>query len=354
MCAPDACVETNEPRLGSGRCGVRNASTARPSGAREARKARPENQPGIAPYGCGACQAALRCESAAIRTSAARSARPMTVNDERHGSIPIHLLYEDDLEQWRSAQDESTRNWSAANCFQGRARQAAADPGRRRAGRSAVVVGLGRRNPREELSCWAAAAIARSIARRRLPSGADAAGPPGDAVRVRLGVRAVQVRALSARESAASGPSASAAEARRCRSRATASGDHAGARSDQHARQRHVAGGTGAGGRRGRASLRRAASRDHRRRPAQGALSCGSRSRTRSGGCAATGRYRMGRSVASEGHARRQGRVLRHRRPRHQARRIDAADEEGHGRRRGRACAGAARSWMRSCRCACA
>ena len=41
----------------------------------------------------------------------------MTVNEERHGSIPIYLLYEDDLEQWRTAQDESTRNWAAANCF---------------------------------------------------------------------------------------------------------------------------------------------------------------------------------------------------------------------------------------------
>ena len=68
-----------------------------------------------------------------------------------------------------------------------------------------------------------------------------------------------------------------------------------------------------------------------------------SRGRARSGRGAAAGRHRVGRSVASEGQPRRQGRVLRYRRPRHQARRIDAADEEGHGRRRRRARAGAAR-----------
>jgi hypothetical protein len=44
-------------------------------------------------------------------------ANRMTGNEERHGSIPIYLLYEDDLDQWRAAQDESTRNWSSANCF---------------------------------------------------------------------------------------------------------------------------------------------------------------------------------------------------------------------------------------------
>src|SRR5688572_11503870 len=82
----------------------------------------------------------------------------MTVNEERHGSIPIYLLYEDDLEQWRTTQDEATRNWSAANCFKAERGKQLVIPGSN--GRpSAVVVGLGRRNPREELSCWAAAAI---------------------------------------------------------------------------------------------------------------------------------------------------------------------------------------------------
>ena len=92
-------------------------------------------------------------------------ANRMTGNEERHGSIPIYLLYEDDLEQWRASQDESTRNWSAANCFKAERGKQLVIPGAQ--GRpAAVVVGLGRRNPREELSCWSAAAIPD-----RLPDG---------------------------------------------------------------------------------------------------------------------------------------------------------------------------------------
>ena len=90
---------------------------------------------------------------------------PMTVNEERHGSIPIYLLYEDDLDQWRVAQDEATRNWSAANCFKAERGKQLVVPGAQ--GRpAAVIVGLGRRSPREEFSCWAAAAIPD-----RLPDG---------------------------------------------------------------------------------------------------------------------------------------------------------------------------------------
>jgi leucyl aminopeptidase len=94
-----------------------------------------------------------------------RYAAAMSVNEERHASIPIYLLYEDDLEQWRAAQDESTRNWSAAHCFKAERGKQLVVPGSQ--GRPvAVLVGLGRRNPREELSCWAAAAIPD-----RLPDG---------------------------------------------------------------------------------------------------------------------------------------------------------------------------------------
>ena len=63
----------------------------------------------------------------------------------------------------------------------------------------AVVAGLGKRNPREDLSCWAAAAIAGSPARRPLSSRRSLAGAPGDSVRDRLGVRTISVRTLSAR-----------------------------------------------------------------------------------------------------------------------------------------------------------
>ena len=44
--------------------------------------------------------------------------------------------------------------------------------------------------------------------------------------------------------------------------------------------------------------------------------------------------FTWGDPAASEGDAGRQGRVLRHRRPRYQTRKRDADDEEGHGRRR--------------------
>ena len=49
---------------------------------------------------------------------------------------------------------------------------------------------------------------------------------------------------------------------------------------------------------------------------------------------AAPDRDQLGKHEAPEGDARGQGRVLRHRRPRHQDRRGHAAHEEGHGRRR--------------------
>ena len=116
-------------------------------------------------------------------------------------------------------------------------------------------------------------------------------------------------------------------------------GGGAGAGPHQHARPRHGAG--GAGGRlrrrwpggtaprsrvtRGAAALRAAnlpmIARGRRRR------------RPRRRGCSTCVWGRAGRA---EGHPGRQGRLLRHRRARHQAAGLDGADEEGHGRRRDR------------------
>jgi leucyl aminopeptidase len=82
----------------------------------------------------------------------------MTSHDERHASIPIHLVHEDDLDRWRANQDEVTRNWIATNCFKAERGKVLLVPGSH--GRpAALLVGLGRQNPREELTCWAAAAI---------------------------------------------------------------------------------------------------------------------------------------------------------------------------------------------------
>jgi leucyl aminopeptidase len=89
----------------------------------------------------------------------------MTAPENSSGSIPLHLLYEDDFEQWRGAQNEMARNWAAANSFKAERNKLLLIPGPQ--GRPVeVIAGLGKRNPREEVSCWAAAAIAD-----RLPDG---------------------------------------------------------------------------------------------------------------------------------------------------------------------------------------
>ena len=88
--------------------------------------------------------------------------------------------------------------------LQGGARQAAGDSGlagpAHRGGRRSRPAQSARR-----IELLGSGRDSRSVAGRRLSSCRDAAGPLGDAVRVRVGVWAVQVRALSARESAASG-----------------------------------------------------------------------------------------------------------------------------------------------------
>jgi leucyl aminopeptidase len=95
----------------------------------------------IAPYGCGACQAALR--SLAMSNDA---------------SIPIHLLYEDDLEEWRGRQDEATRNWLSINSFKAERCKLLLVPGPQ--GRhAAVLVGLGRRNAHDTFTWPIAASI---------------------------------------------------------------------------------------------------------------------------------------------------------------------------------------------------
>lgn len=85
--------------------------------------------------------------------------------DDTAGSIPIYLVHEDDIDQWRGAQDETARNWIAANCFKAERGKVLLMPGAQ--GRpAAVAVGLGRRSVREELNCWSAAAVPD-----RLPEG---------------------------------------------------------------------------------------------------------------------------------------------------------------------------------------
>lgn len=89
----------------------------------------------------------------------------MSASDERGGSIPIHLVYEDDLEAWRNGQPERARNWASANAFRAERNKVLVVPGAE--GEPAcVALGMGRRNPREEFSCWLAAGLPD-----RLPEG---------------------------------------------------------------------------------------------------------------------------------------------------------------------------------------
>ncbi|HEY4368577.1 MAG TPA: leucyl aminopeptidase family protein [Steroidobacteraceae bacterium] len=82
----------------------------------------------------------------------------MFFTDTRPGSIPIHLVHEDSFEEWRTAQDERTRNWLAANAFRGERHKVLLIPAS--SGQpAAVVVGLGRRSVREAFTCWHAAGL---------------------------------------------------------------------------------------------------------------------------------------------------------------------------------------------------
>ncbi len=80
-------------------------------------------------------------------------------------SIPLHLLHEDEFEQWRAAQEEPVRNWAATHGFKAERNKLLLVPGPQ--GRPvAVIVGLGKQNPREEISYWVGAGLAD-----RLPDG---------------------------------------------------------------------------------------------------------------------------------------------------------------------------------------
>ncbi|HEX2493783.1 MAG TPA: leucyl aminopeptidase family protein [Steroidobacter sp.] len=89
----------------------------------------------------------------------------MTSPDERGGSIPIHLVYEEDLESWRASQADSARNWISAHAFTAERNHVLVAPGPQ--GRPAgVALGMGRRIAHEKFSCWLAAGLPD-----RLPEG---------------------------------------------------------------------------------------------------------------------------------------------------------------------------------------
>lgn len=102
----------------------------------------------------------------ALRLSTAQAHSPtMFVSEDRPGSVPIHLVYEDDFDRWQNEQPESVRNWLATNRFRAERHKLVVIPDH--AGRAAAaVLGLGRRQPGEPFSVWHGAFVAD-----RLPDG---------------------------------------------------------------------------------------------------------------------------------------------------------------------------------------
>jgi leucyl aminopeptidase len=103
----------------------------------------------------------------------------MFFTDETAASTPVHLVHEDGFDVWVAEQDELTRNWAAANSFKGERNKVLLVPSATGRAQS-VLVGLGRRSGREDVSCWSASGLPD-----RLPEGkyhlANELSPPAAA-----------------------------------------------------------------------------------------------------------------------------------------------------------------------------
>ena len=204
---------------------------------------------------------ALRC---ALARSLICVSHPMTPTDDHAGSIPIQLVYEDDLDAWRNAQSDFVRNWASTNVFKGERNKLLVVPDAQ--GRPAcVALGMGRRGAREEFSCWLAAGLPD-----RLPEGKYHLAEtlqPAAAAQFAFGWAYGQYRFERYRRNAAprSTQLRLPGRRRRRRDRATTRRHEPRSRSHQYARERHVAGGAGAFGDRCCTPLWRATPRDHRR-----------------------------------------------------------------------------------------
>lgn len=82
----------------------------------------------------------------------------MFFTDDRRDSIPIHLVYEDEFEQWRGSQAAATQAWVTANSFKGERFKVVLIPGDHGA-LAGVAAGMGRKPAREEFSCWSVAGL---------------------------------------------------------------------------------------------------------------------------------------------------------------------------------------------------
>ncbi|MDY0067458.1 MAG: leucyl aminopeptidase family protein [Steroidobacteraceae bacterium] len=97
----------------------------------------------------------------------------MTSADDQTGSVPVHLVYEEDLERWISAQSARAQRWIEAHAFKAERNKLLVLPGPEGAPEAAAL-GMGRREGNGSLDCWCAAGLPG-----RLPGGRYhlAAGP---------------------------------------------------------------------------------------------------------------------------------------------------------------------------------
>ena len=75
----------------------------------------------------------------------------MFFTDERSDSIPIHLVWEESLEEWRALQPQTLCNWLLANAFKAERHKLILVPSQSGA-LAEVVIGLGKRPARDEIA----------------------------------------------------------------------------------------------------------------------------------------------------------------------------------------------------------
>ena len=229
------------------------------------------------------------------------------------------------------------RRWVEASDFEGRAHTFCTVPGAK--GEIDLVV-TGVRDARRSVGARAPAAQARAGALLPGQGAGDGRRGQGRVRRGRSGAtssRATRRRAASPRDLQLD-PSAKVAEALGLAEAVKLVRDLVNTPAEDmgpEAAFRHRARAGGA--------LRRGVRRVGGRRTARAELPRDPRRGPRGRARAAPARAQLGQPEAPAPRHRRQGRVLRHRRPRHQGRRGHAPHEEGHGRRRARHRAGAPR-----------
>ena len=112
-------------------------------------------------------------------------------------SVPLWLLYEDEIDAWRAAQPASVAHWLREQNFKGEKHRVVLLPDAG-GGLAAAVGGLGRRQG--ELSLWHAAGLAERLPARRFRLVAGVQRRRGHAVVLGLRLRRLSFRPLSCGE----------------------------------------------------------------------------------------------------------------------------------------------------------